>query len=100
MRRHQDKEQQTPIDAVIMWVDGDDPVLAEKRNSFIKKENLSPGHSGTISTRFASSNEIRYCVLSILRFASFVRNIYIVTDGQDPGISDEVERFSKVGGSR
>lgn len=93
MTGHHDKAERTPVDAVIMWVDGDDPLLAEKRNSYIKKDNLRPGHTGTISTRFASSNEIRYCVLSILRFASFVRNIFIVTDGQDPELNDEVEKY-------
>lgn len=81
-----------PIDAVILWVDGNDPVLAEKRAGYIKKENIGRYHSGAISTRFASSNEISYCVLSILKFAPFVRNIFIVTDNQDPGLDHEVEK--------
>lgn len=78
-----------PIDAVIAWVDGNDPSLAEKRSRYLdttqKKLPL-----GAQATRFASINEIRYCVLSILRFAPFVRNIFIVTDGQDPNIYDDV----------
>lgn len=83
---------ETPIDAVIAWVDGDDPVLADKRNKYIKGGRITAG-SGAHPTRFASSNEIRYCVLSILRFAPFVRNIFIVTDEQDPCISADVRKY-------
>lgn len=80
-----------PIDVVIAWVDGSDPQLVEKRSRYIVRTDL-PVSSGAHATRFASSNEIRYCVLSVLRFAPFVRNIFIVTDGQDPGLHDDVER--------
>lgn len=88
-----------PIDAVILWVDGSDPKLAEKRDRYLAQENKSVAHPGALPTRFASSNEIRYCVLSILTFAPFVRNIFIVTDGQDPGLDDEVrETFPEKAG--
>ncbi len=82
-----------PIDAVILWVDGNDPVLAEKRNLYLKKENKSASDPGALPLRFASSNEIRYCVFSILTFAPFVRNIFIVTDGQDPDLYGELKTF-------
>ena len=81
-----------PIDVVIAWVDGDDPKLAEKRNKYVKATNITIG-SGAHPTRFASSNELRYCVLSILRFAPFVRNIFIVTDEQDPNLYDDVSKY-------
>jgi hypothetical protein len=88
-----------PIDAVILWVDGSDPKLAEKRERYLALENKSVAHPGALPTRFASSNEIRYCVLSILTFAPFVRNIFIVTDGQDPGLVSEVrEKFPAKAG--
>lgn len=81
-----------PVDVVIAWVDGSDPKLAEKRSRYIGKAPV-PVSSGAHPTRFASSNEIRYCVLSILKFAPFVRNIFIVTDEQDPGISADVRKY-------
>lgn len=81
-----------PVDVVIAWVDGDDPVLADKRNKYFKGGRITIG-SGAHPTRFASSNEIRYCVLSILKFAPFVRNIFIVTDEQNPGISADVRKY-------
>jgi hypothetical protein len=88
-----------PIDAVILWVDGSDVKLAEKRERYLAHEKLSAAHPGALPVRFASSNEIRYCVLSILTFAPFVRNIYIVTDEQDPGLHAEVaERFPSWAG--
>lgn len=88
-----------PVDAVILWVDGSDGRLAEKRERYLAQEKKSVAHPGALPTRFASSNEIRYCVLSILTFAPFVRNIFIVTDEQDPGLDGEVrERFPEKAG--
>lgn len=69
------------IDAVITWVDGDDPRHAEKR-AFYSDESNHP--VSTSPTRFANRGELKYSVLSLLRFCPFVRKIYIVTDGQDP----------------
>jgi hypothetical protein len=81
-----------PIDAVIAWVDGNDPRLVEKRNRFLA-ETAKKAHPGAHPTRFASINEIKYCVLSILRFAPFVRNIFIVTDGQDPKLNEDIKKY-------
>jgi hypothetical protein len=81
-----------PIDVVIAWVDGSDPKLAEKRSRYSGSKPV-PVSSGAHPTRFASSNEIRYCVLSVLRFAPFVRNIFIVTDNQDPGLTTDLMRY-------
>jgi hypothetical protein len=69
------------IDAVITWVDGDDPLHAEKRASYSGESNHP---ASTSATRFASRGELKYSVLSILRFCPFVRKIHIVTDGQVP----------------
>ena len=79
-----------PVDVVIAWVDGNDPSLVEKRSRYLNSihKNLPLGAQ---PTRFASINEIKYCVLSILKFAPFVRNIFIVTDGQDPNIYEDIK---------
>ena len=81
------------IDVVVLWVDGSDPLLTEKRERYLKEENRTFGHTGALATHFASTNEIRYCILSILTFAPFVRNIFLVTDGQDPDLYDDLERY-------
>ena len=88
-----------PVDAVILWVDGSDRALAEKRARYLSLEKTSGAHPGALPFRFASSDEIRYCILSILTYASFIRNIFVVTDGQDPGLDKEIsERFPEKAG--
>jgi len=73
------------IDFVITWVDGSDPVLAAKRAKY-----LPAGAWGGNATRFASLDEIRYCLLSILRNAPFARRIFVVTDAQTPPALAEI----------
>ncbi|MFA5649007.1 MAG: Stealth CR1 domain-containing protein [Bacteroidales bacterium] len=82
----------TPIDVVITWVDGGDSKFSEKLEYHLngKSRSVVPGAN---HTRFASVNEITYCVLSILTFAPFVRKIFIVTDNQNPKIFDVVKKF-------
>jgi hypothetical protein len=79
-----------PIDAVITWVDGDDPVHQQKLSQYLSGLPLTPADAQ--KTRFCSVNEIRYCVFSLLRFAPYFRNIFIVTDGQTPPVFEEVKR--------
>ena len=79
-----------PIDAVITWVDGNDPVIAKKRGKYLEDYQNVSNHPGMMSTRFASNDELRYCILSIFKFAPFIRNVYIVTDEQQPNILEDV----------
>lgn len=79
-----------PIDAVITWVDGDDPVHRAKRARYTDGvENVDAEDIGG-ETRFRSLGEIGWCVASIRRFAPFIRNIFVLSDGQDPHL-DGVE---------
>ena len=80
------------IDVVIAWVDGADPKHKKKRLSFLDNKDVGE-LAGAAETRFNSLNEVEYCVLSILKFAPFVRNIYIVTDNQDPKIVSAVKKY-------
>ena len=77
-----------PIDAVITWVDGDDPVLRAKRIKYLGEGAIA----GAEATRFASADEIVYCVLSILKNAPWFENIYIVTDAQIPPVFEAVKQ--------
>ena len=83
----------SPIDVVITWVDGSDPILAKKRDKHLEDLSNVSSHPGVKSTRFASNDEIRYCILSIFKFAPFVRNVFIVTDEQQPNIIEEVRVY-------
>lgn len=79
-----------PIDAVITWVDGDDPAHQAKLTKYLPETYVPRGAD---PTRFASLDEITYCVLSILKFAPYFRKIYIVTDGQTPPVFEDVQRL-------
>jgi len=65
------------IDAVITWVDGSDEDYKKKIDNHLTT-------STNYKKQYLQANEIEYCVKSILRFAPFVRRIFIVTDNQKP----------------
>ncbi len=79
------------IDAVICWVDGEDPALLQKRMEYATPGQLARDDIAA-PTRYASRNEITYCVCSLLRNVPFLHAIYIITDGQDPPVWDAVAR--------
>ena len=84
------------IDAVITWVDGDDPRHKAKRQAFstpemVAKENVAG------DTRFNNLGEIFYCVASINRFAPWINKIYLVTDEQDPHLEPFLEQHFPEG---
>lgn len=79
------------VDVVISWVDGNDPKQAQKIQQHIdpqfRKHDDVAG-----ATRYTSVGEIFYSVGSILRFAPFVRKIFIITDQQNPNLDAFVAR--------
>ena len=74
------------IDAVITWVDGADEAHKKKRLVASSTPHISIDKEAAIETRFTSVGEIDYCLLSLLKFAPWLRKIYIVTDAQIPPI--------------
>ena len=79
------------IDAVICWVDGDDPAHRRKRMEYASSRQAARDDIAG-PTRYASRNEIAYCVCSLLRNVPFLHCIYIITDGQDPPVWDAVAK--------
>lgn len=78
------------IDVVIAWVDGNDPKHKTKIAPYLdSKSKRSDDINGP--TRYRSSGEIFYSVASVLRFAPFVRKIFIVTDEQNPDLDNFIE---------
>lgn len=80
------------IDVVIAWVDGDDPRHTRKRQAYLTTNKETEKEDVGGATRFAAQGEIEFCVLSILKFAPFVRKIHIVTDEQNPHLEDSIAR--------
>jgi hypothetical protein len=73
-------DQSEPIDAVITWVDMTDPIWLEKY-----QQAMGVTGSEEISkARYRSFRELWFSVESLKKFCSWIRNIYIVTDGQVP----------------
>jgi hypothetical protein len=82
------------IDVVITWVDGKATAHKENMRKFITPaEEQADDIAG--KTRYDSVGEIYYCIASVLRFATFVRKIFIVTPQQTPPQLNEfiVENF-------
>ena len=65
------------IDAVIAWVDGDDPKHIKKRKLYLSSDNEDKNDDIAGSTRIKSLGEIEFCVGSILKYAPFIRKIFI-----------------------
>ncbi len=79
-----------PIDAVVTWVDGQDPKHLKKLNAYIAE--LGGQRPVTADpTRFHDDGEINYCIVSLLKFAPWLRYIYIVTDDQVPDIFNQLK---------
>ncbi|MBR1707154.1 MAG: Stealth CR1 domain-containing protein [Bacteroidales bacterium] len=79
------------IDAVITWVDGNDPSHRQRMQAFGAASVFSRQDVAG-DTRYASLGEIFWCVASLNRFAPFLRRIFLVTDGQDPHLEPFLER--------
>ena len=88
MNAHSD----SPIDAVVLWVDGQDPAWRAKRDSYLAHgEDKHDDIAGP--TRYTSVGEVYLCIASINRFAPFIRHIYLVTDKQvPPHLDDYLQR--------
>ncbi len=66
----------------------------EKMSKHLKNKNSLNNKS--VRMRYDQVNEIEFSVKSILKYAKFVRNIYIVTDNQKPEfLKDDRDRLKQ-----
>jgi hypothetical protein len=80
-----------PIDAVITWVDGNDPAHHAKLSAYLQTLGRTPASAAP--TRFRSVGELDYCIASLLKFAPFLRRIHVVTDHQRPSVFDRAAHW-------
>ena len=86
---------QYPIDAVILWVDGNDEKHKAKMLPYL--EDKSRVNTEKFRTRYDQVNEIKYTIDSILKFAPYIRNIFVVTDEQVPDFLKDInDSYKKV----
>jgi hypothetical protein len=73
------------VDAVITWVDGNDPVWRKKRAHYAGEDYVDPGLvTSNVEGRYRDNGELLYLLRSLERFWPFQGNIFLVTDGQRP----------------
>lgn len=73
------------IDAVITWVNGDDPQHRAKRLHF---QPLAPRNSNAVNPhRWACNDELSYCLRSLGNHAPWIERIWIITDAQTPDLA-------------
>ncbi|PCI35317.1 MAG: hypothetical protein COB60_03260 [Flavobacteriaceae bacterium] len=71
-----------PIDAVITWVNGNDTNHQKKMRRYLNDVSLIKNKK--FNTRFYQVEEIEYAIKSIVKFAPYIRYIFLVTDHQKP----------------
>ena len=76
------------IDLVYLWVDGTDPAWQE---SYRRHVGGKPSF-----TRYTDAGELRASIESAMRYAPWLRNIYLVTDGQRPAWLDAYPKVRLV----
>lgn len=82
------------IDVVILWVDGADKKHQLKMLPYL--EEKSSLTSKKFRNRYYQVNEIKFCIDSIIKFAPYVRNIFVVTDNQTPKFLCNNNNYKKV----
>ena len=80
------------MDCVLTWVDGDDPAFRQRMAPFLTDAGEDRRTDVAGRARLSSSHEIAVAVASVLRFAPYVKRIFIVTDGQDPGLGPFLDK--------
>ncbi|PCH78173.1 MAG: hypothetical protein COB98_01415 [Flavobacteriaceae bacterium] len=83
-----------PVDAVITWVDSSDINWRIKINEHL--ETKIDWDDKKESTRYNSINEIEITILSILKFATYIKNIYLITDNQEPSCFLELKEKAQL----
>jgi hypothetical protein len=82
-----------PVDAVITWVDSTDVVWQNNINKYL--ENKVDWNNNKTINAYHSINEIEITIISIIKNAKFIRNIYLVTDNQEPKDFDKLQIIAK-----
>jgi UDP-N-acetylglucosamine-lysosomal-enzyme len=95
-----------PIDAVYTWVNGSDPIWNSERDFWYQrwiqeydgpdrniqnrqKSGSDGDHDGSSAdNHFRDNDELRYSLRSLERYAPWIRQVYLVTNGQVPSWLD------------
>lgn len=87
------RDQDLVVDAVITWVDSSDVVWQDKINQHLERK--IDWSNKVDSTRYNSINEIEIAILSIIKYAPYIKNIFLVTDNQKPANFNAIQDIAK-----
>jgi hypothetical protein len=80
-------DDEQPVDAVYLWVDGADPAFQATLDRYRNAEvDARPEVAGPC--RFREFGELRYSLRSLARHAPWIRRVHLVTNGQVPAWLD------------
>lgn len=88
----------SPIDIVYLWVNGNDPQWRAKRQRAADKLSDASGLGiyANVEGRFRDNDELRFSLRALERFFPAHGHVYIVTDGQKPDWLKVSNRLSIV----
>ncbi len=85
-----------PIDAVITWVDGSDPLWQARKRARRAEVTEELHETADNDARYESLDELKYCLRSIEMYAPWIRRIFLVTDRQVPAWLDPTDSWVTV----
>ncbi|MER7444314.1 stealth family protein [Micromonospora avicenniae] len=86
-----------PIDVVYTWVDGDDSDWRERKNRALREHGAAEMNEVAANdARYVSRDELRYSMRSLVAYAPWVRQVYLVTDDQVPPWLDVTHPMVRV----
>lgn len=83
------------VDVVYTWVDSSDPEWSRERDRWSGRTEIVMA-SAANEERYLDRDELRYSLRSVMMYAPFVRNIYIVTHGHRPSWLVDDDRIRVV----
>ena len=93
-------QNESPIDIVYLWVDGNDPSWRAKRQRAAKKLCAATRNAmalySNVEGRFRDNDELRYSLRALERFFPGHGHVYVVTDSQAPTWLRASERLTLV----
>lgn len=76
------------IDLVYLWCDAGDELWAKKKACTMQKLQKSFDKDASDDCRFIQSDELKYSLRSVEKYAPWINKIFIVTDNQKPAWLD------------
>lgn len=73
-----------PVDMVYLWCDGNDPQWLEKKRNTMQKLNKEFDKEAVSECRFVQTDELKYSLRSLEKYAPWINKIFIITDNQVP----------------